>query len=173
MERAPVLAAILFSFGLLAGCADPAPNSVVEASLEKQARELAELLTQTEISAVSGQGGVLVSLAFGSGSDLDLYVTDPLSETVYFANHKSRSGGIVSGDARCDTQGPRIETVRFEKPLTGQYRVGVDYPENCDGHDGPAAFAVSVQGAGVNKSARGTIDLSRFEVIVLEFEVSG
>ena len=167
-------AAALLAIGLLSGCADSTQDAVVEAAaLESQAQELAELLMQQVVSGAENQDGVLVRLAFGAETDLDLYVTDPLLETVYFANHESKSGGIISGDVRCDTQGLRIETVRFEKPIAGLYRIGVDYPESCDGHRGRVAYAVSVQGGGVNKSARGTIDYSRFEVIVLEFEVSG
>jgi hypothetical protein len=173
-RRCPDLAAVLLAIVLLSGCAESSQDSAAEAAaLEKQADELAELLVQQVISGSEFQDDVLVRLAFGAETDLDLYVTDPLLETLYFANHESKSGGTISTDVRCDMQGPRIETVRFEKPIAGLYRIGIDYPESCDGGRERAAYAVSVQGDRVNKSARGTISYSRFEVIVLEFEVSG
>jgi hypothetical protein len=173
-RRYTVFAAVLLAIGLLSGCADSARDSVVEAALlEEQAEELAELLTQQVVPDSVYQEGVLIRLAFGAETDLDLYVTDPMHETVYFANHESKSGGIISEDVRCDMQGPRIESVHFEKPIGGLYRIGIDYPESCEEHRGRAAYAVSVTGGGVNKKTRGTIDYSRFEVIVLEFEVSG
>ena len=167
-------AACLLAIVLLSGCAESSQDAAAEAAaLEDQAAELAELLAKQVISGSEYQDHVLVSLAFSAETDLDLYVTDPLLETVYFANHESKSGGTISGDVRCDMEGPRIETVRFERPMAGLYRIGIDYPESCHGGRGRAAYAVSVRGDRVNKSARGTIDYSRFEVIVLEFEVSG
>ena len=76
-------------------------------------------------------GALRVELAFGQDADLDLYVTDPLQETVYFANTPSQQGGVLLDDRRCDSPPPRIETVVFEHPPPGRYRVGVDYPRRC------------------------------------------
>lgn len=167
-------AAALLAIGLLSGCADSNQDAAAEAAaLEQQAQVLADLLMQQVTSDPEHRNTVLVRLAFGAETDLDLYVTDPLLETVYFANHEGKSGGIISEDVRCGMQGPRIETVRFAKPIAGLYRIGIDYPESCDELRGRVAYAVSVTGGGVNKNARGTIDYLRFEVVILEFEVSG
>jgi len=112
-----------------------------------------------------------VSLTFGAAADLDLYVTDPHLETVYFANSPSRSGGWLDGDRRCDDEPPRVETVRFERPLPGRYRIGVDYPERCRAFKDPIPFLVRVGGKGLRKEHRATISLGRFEAVVLEFEL--
>ena len=122
-------------------------------------------------------GGVVVRLAFGEEADLDLYVTDPLMDTVYFARHESRTGGRIVSDIRCETptEGLRIEEIRFDAPWPGRYRVGVDHPKRCDDARAPApsAYALTVFADGEVHEKRGSVNLQRFEVIVLEFEVKG
>ena len=44
-----------------------------------------------------GAANLRIQLAFDDAADLDLYVTDPLQETVYFANTRSRSSGRARG----------------------------------------------------------------------------
>jgi len=89
---------------------------------------------------------------FGAGADLDLYVTDPAQETVYFANTSSRaSGGRLEADLLCETgmREPRVETVVFENAPLGRYRVGVDHAASCKGAGGAAeAFVVVVEFGG-------------------------
>jgi hypothetical protein len=109
-----------------------------------------------------------VSLTFGDAADLDLYVTDPLQETVYFANSPSHSGGALESDRRCDAPAPRVEVVRFEWPLAGRYRVGVDYPERCRAAKDPIPFLVVVDAHGQRHERRGTIELGQFLPIVVE-----
>jgi len=109
-----------------------------------------------------------VSLTFGDAADLDLYVTDPLQETVYFANSPSRSGGELEGDLRCDAPAPRVEVVRFEWPLAGRYRIGVDYPERCRAAKEPIPFLVVVESQGQRHERRGEIALGQFQPIVVE-----
>ena len=112
-------------------------------------------------------------LAFGADADLDLYVTDPRQETVYFANSPSRSGGALSQDLRCGSPGPRIEVVRFSEPETGSYRVGVDYPEHCRGTGEPAAYALVVECNGQTQERAGVIELLHFEPVVIESRFCG
>jgi len=140
--------------------------------LRAQSSELAEMLTRAPGSEVTGGKALVFRLAFGEEADLDLYVTDPLLETVYFANHRTKTGGAIVRDVRCDDVGPRVEEVRFEHPYPGRYRVGVDNPRRCDGGRAPAAFAVSVTGAGVSHSVQGAAPVEQFQLIVLEFELS-
>ena len=77
-------------------------------------------------------GELVVRLAFEPGADLDLYVSDPLEETAYYANTPVRSGGALDADRRCPEPGDGVETVRFAAPLAGRYRVGVDFQQRCD-----------------------------------------
>ncbi len=117
---------------------------------------------------------IVVRLAFAAEVDLDLYVTGPLGETVYFANTPARTGGRLLADARCEgrtAEPTRLETVIFDPAQPGRYRVGIDFPERCDGGKGPAAFALSVEGAGAGPLRReSTIALRAFDAVVLEFD---
>ena len=75
-----------------------------------------------------------VTLTWDAPVDLDLYVTTPGGETLYYANPRD----VFVRDARCDA-GPaavRVEEARWRAPVPGRYRVGVDFPEACtDGVD--------------------------------------
>ena len=63
----------------------------------------------TAAGAVS-EGGLRVELVFSDDADLDLYVTGPDLETVYFANTPTRAGGALERDLRCDGEpGTRVE----------------------------------------------------------------
>ncbi len=117
-------------------------------------------------------GEVRVQLVFGSSADLDLYVTDPRQETVYFANSPSRGGGRLDHDVRCEEPPPRVETVEFQAALPGRYRVGVDFPpETCDGAKNPVAFVVVFESHGARQENRLSIRPGEFIPIVLEADV--
>jgi hypothetical protein len=113
---------------------------------------------------------VVFRLAFGAGADLDLYVTDPLTETVYFANTPVRSGGALARDRTCEDAAPRVETVVFERPPPGRYRVGVDHLRSC-GDAEPAAFAVEVRAGARHLETTGALPLGRFDPVVLELDL--
>lgn len=139
--------------------------------LDQRGAELGLFLANEGASAPVDSKALVVRLAFGPEADLDLYVTDPRLETVYFANHEAKSGGKISPDGRCGGKAFQSEHVRFDAPIPGRYRVGIDYPESCDGAKGPAAHAVSVLYNGKRLETKGTVSLQQFEVIVLEFEI--
>ena len=113
------------------GCSNPeAAQQELQLRLEKRGEELNVLLNEANSQASQDESVLLVQLAFGAEADLDLYVTDPLLETVYFANHESKSGGKISDDVRCDKQAFRIEEIRiedvwFDAPMPGRYRIGI------------------------------------------------
>jgi len=152
------------------GCAESVPTEAALRTIEARAAFLAEQLSG---EPVVGEDGVVVRLMFDKEVDLDLYVTDPLLETVYFARHESRTGGVIGADVRCESTGPRVEEIRFSEPWPGRYRVGVDFPRRCDDTRprAPAPFAVSVRAEGVTYEAHGLVNLEYFEVVVLEFDV--
>ncbi len=134
--------------------------------------------SSTELEAALAGGGaeatagLRVRLAFGARADLDLYVSDPLAETVYFGNTPSVSGGRLAADLRCVDPDPRVEEVRFESPPTGRYRVGVDYSEACDGGgDAPEPFVLEVVRDGRRELHRGEAPPDYFSAVVLEFEI--
>jgi hypothetical protein len=113
------------------------------------------------------------SLAFGAEADLDLFVTGPLYESVYFANTPSKTGGFLEVDLRCESPAPRIESVQYADPLSGHYRVSIDFPRRCDDSEASVPFAVSVQRGGETPlaSANGVIYPGEFLTIVLETEI--
>lgn len=165
---AGVVAALLVASAAY-GCAEDEDSAGQAAALAQRAEAFAAHLGERS----AADSGVVVRLAFGEEADLDLYVTDPLLETVYFARHESRTGGRIAADVRCDTPGARVEEVRFEAPWPGRYRVGVDHPKRCDGapSPAPAAYAVTAWADGKTYRAQGSVAVEQFEVVVLEFEV--
>jgi hypothetical protein len=116
-------------------------------------------------------GALRVRLVFGTAADLDLYVTDPHQETVYFANTPSISGGTLSSDVRCDAPAPRVETVLFTAPLAGTYRVGVDHPERCGVARGEVPFRVEIEVGSLRRTLRGEIPWGHFRAQLIDFEV--
>jgi hypothetical protein len=117
-------------------------------------------------------GALRVQLVFGADADLDLYVTDPLQETVYFGNSPSSvTGGRLDADRRCDAPAPRIETVAFASARPGHYRVGVDHAAACGRRD-ETVFLLVVDGPGLHRQSRGEISRASFLPRVLEFELS-
>ena len=154
---------------ILAGCAATAPATWTQ-PLTAAADTLAAVLLHSRAASPS-DGVVRVRLAFGEGADLDLFVSDPRQETVYFANKRSRSGGVLGRDLRCPDPAPRIESVEFEAALAGRYRIGVDYPSACPGFAGEAAYVVEISRNGDTTVLRGLIEPLTFEHIVREFDV--
>ncbi len=156
---------------LVAGCSDrEAGVAEPPADTDQRGRELGAYLLDRDGQAAAREG-LTVHLAFGAEADLDLYVTDPLLETVYFANQSSRSGGQILEDLRCDEEQIKVEEVRFDAPIPGRYRVGIDYPNACAEGNRESPYAVSVQHDGKRWEASGTVSLHRFEIVVLDVEI--
>ena len=165
---------LALSIAVLASCGDAPPAGPVvtpapewTASRSSEARALEARLAAL---APAGGGQLRVHLAFGAEADLDLYVTGPLQETVYYANTPSRIGGELLDDRRCEHAGPRIESARF--PLApGRYRVGVDYPHACGETRAPVPFALLVETPAGRQQIRGLAVHQVFEPVVFEFEL--
>ncbi|MBI4517230.1 MAG: hypothetical protein HY699_15600 [Deltaproteobacteria bacterium] len=109
--------------------------------------------------------------------DLDLYLTGPSWETVYFANNPSRSGGKLERDVRCADRRaaaaaePALEWATFADPAPGRYRVGVDYLEGCEGGAQPVGFRVVIEYGGARHEHTGVVQLRQFLPVVSEFEL--
>jgi hypothetical protein len=99
-----------------------------------------------------GYGGGLmqVTASWNTGSDIDLYVTGPLGDTLSFQRPSTPSGGRVDhagrGDCEPDMPNPRIENVRWvgERPIPGIYEVEIQYWGECITGGGPTEVTVSV-----------------------------
>ena len=117
--------------------------------------------------------GVSVTLLWTAPVDLDLYVTDPMMETGYFANPHTTSGGALAHDSRCaDGVAPEhAETVRWTRPPSGRYRVGVDFLEACGAEVDEVDFWLVVDVNGVREQRRARARRVGREPLVLEFTV--
>lgn len=119
--------------------------------------------------------GLRVTLTWVGAADLDLYVTGPSWETVYFGNTPSRSGGTLERDARCGDvapakdRDPMVEWTTFADPEPGHYRVGVDYLEGCGGPTDPQSFRLVVEYGNGRHEQIGMVQHHEFNPIVLEF----
>jgi len=86
----------------------------------------------TEIDVIIAQTGakigpVTVSLLWNTTDDIDLYVTSPLGDTVYYGNKISYSGGELDVDRQVDTfvVNP-VENIYWDNPPRGTYTVKVN-----------------------------------------------
>ncbi len=123
-------------------------------------------------------GPVRVSLVWAAPVDLDLYVTDPTLETVYFANNPARSGGRLGRDVTCrevrqTPEGSTLrETAEWTRSLPGRYRVSVDFPAACDAKAGEVSFRVLAEVRGERIERIGALGPVLFEPVVLEFDLA-
>lgn len=82
-----------------------------------------------------GNGDVQVSIAWKGASDVDLHVTDPSGEEVYFGNLESASGGRLDLDSNpaCRIDGKNNENIVWPQngAPRGTYTVEVDYYDDC------------------------------------------
>jgi uncharacterized protein YfaP (DUF2135 family) len=126
-------------------------------------------------AAVPGGNQLLVTLIWAAPVDLDLYVTDPTWETVYFANTPGRTGGRLTRDTRCSDvaagAGAFVEVASTASPRAGRYRVGVDYIEACSGAAAPVSYRITVEHGERRREATGTLRLEEFQPIVVEFDL--
>jgi hypothetical protein len=94
-----------------------------------------------------GDGDVKVSLRWSTVADLDLYVTDPAGEIIYYANPTSASGGQLDVDANAgcgDQTTTPVENIFWEAGTApaGTYGVQVYIWSTCDVPASP--FSVTV-----------------------------
>lgn len=79
--------------------------------------------------------------------DLDLYVTDPNGDTIYFANSRSASGGELDVDCQCGIcpNGPN-ENIFWQSGSapSGTYTYWVDYFGSCSGSSASSSFTLRV-----------------------------
>jgi len=140
-------------FACRAGTLDPAVEEVAAdlapAFVQANRPQLAILIPPPGGEEGLGTGDVQLTLRWWSTVDLDLLVTDPAGETIYFSHRTSGSGGQLDRDANypCDTATSEpVENV-FWPPggaPPGAYRVTVTYQSSC-GDQGPQAYELIVR----------------------------
>ncbi len=96
-------------------------------------------------------GAVQITLAWQTGADIDLYVTDPSGFVISYQDRQSPTGGVLDHDARgaCVPGGDTVENVYWStpQPPRGQYYVELHYWGDC-GVAGitPAQVSIAVGG---------------------------
>ena len=146
------------ALGLGGASAGPSPE-VLAVRQNTLARQLASRPPEATAEAL------VVRLVFDADADLDLYVTDPGAETVYFGNSPSGGGGRLLVDQRCDAPTPRVETVVFAQRTRGTVRVGVDAPERCRNDVRAVPFVVELRAGEQRVEQPGVAIPGRFEVL--------
>jgi len=144
--------------------------------VERNGTELERLIPRpvddTGLPAGLGTGDVQVTLIWSSRADLDLAVTDPNGDQVYYGNPTVASGGTLDRDANfpCNTDdsSPAVENVFWPEggAPTGGYVARVIYTNDCAG-EGPQTFRllIRVEGKVVHDEVHTvTSDEGSFEV---------
>lgn len=97
-----------------------------------------------------GPGLMQVTAGWDTGSDIDLYVSGPLGDTLSFQRPSTPDGARVDhigrGDCSPNLPNPRIENIRWvgRRPIEGIYEVEVHYWGECISGGGPTEVTVSV-----------------------------
>lgn len=162
------------AFGVFAdaiGCAGGDPFScgglvvtTAEAILadgEQLENGLQDEIAVAEGALASGAGDVQVTLTWDTTADVDLHVTDPVGEEIYFGNPTSVSGGQLDVD---DTDGFGPENVFWPQggAPAGTYVVEVEHFSGAS----PTGYTVLVQEAGFVQSYEGTLFTNERELVV-------
>jgi len=107
----------------------------------------------TPTPPVLGTGPIQVTLSWNTIDDLDLYVTDPTQQTVFFNNRIVPSGGRLVVDANADcvavTQNAEENVFWASTPPTGLYIIDVRLFRRCSQVTAPIPFTVTVRRSGV------------------------
>ena len=121
---------------------------------------------------------IRISLSWDNNSDIDLHVTDPNGEEIFFANPVSASGGELDFDARCASfpdgsrGGPEHVTWGPGEALVGEYIVEVNYWSECF-NEGQTRFSMTiyVSGTKIFDTADAIINPADGKIFVTNFVV--
>jgi len=100
-------------------------------------------------------GDIQVTLSWNTGADIDLIVTDPNGETVFYnqQNRNTSTGGHMDhdgrGECRPEQDYPRIENVYWESSRPrGAYKIELSYFGPCgDNAETEATLSLAIGGA--------------------------
>lgn len=113
------------------------------ADMLQEMEEQEDNIRLAESLLFTGSGDVQVTLTWDNTADIDLWVTDPSGEKIYYANSTSASGGVLDFD---DTDGYGPENIYWpqgEAP-SGSYLCQVHYYSGT----GTANYTVLIQAFG-------------------------
>ncbi|RRR72251.1 MAG: FHA domain-containing protein [Candidatus Viridilinea halotolerans] len=115
-----------------------------------------------------GTGDVQITLSWNASIDLDLYVTDPNGETIFYGNTSSSSGGQLDRDNLCSNMVVgRPENIFWPSggAPSGTYTISVNYYGNCS-DSGATSFTVRAVVQGQVQTFTGSVSPSNATVEV-------
>lgn len=119
-----------------------------------------------------GTGAVQATLRWDNNDDMDLHVTDPMGEEIYYGHGTSASGGQLDRDniPGCDAAesgNANVENIFWPEGVapSGQYQVFVNEFNNCSDNNAQWTLQVRVHGTlVVDTSGTGSSEPVTFEV---------
>ncbi|MEO8293977.1 MAG: hypothetical protein ABI613_00585 [Gemmatimonadota bacterium] len=112
--------------------------------------ELGAMLSQSINMVRVGNGDVQVSVAWDAPTDVDLHVTDPSSEEIYFGNKTSASGGTLDLDSNAACTIDNVDNENVVWPTgtapSGTYTVDLVYWSACSQPQSNYTVTILVKG---------------------------
>lgn len=82
------------------------------------------------------EGPHIIEISWREPIDLDLFLTGPKGETIYFANRLSKNGMRMRTETGCTEmkgkEPPFIEQAVIPSQIKGKFRVSVDFINSCN-----------------------------------------
>ena len=156
--------------GAIADCTGSNPVACIEAALGLASGALSRnALTEAQVDQLiadarallaGGGGDVQVSLTWNTTADLDLWVTDPAGERIYYGNRTSASGGQLDVDDRSGF-GPENVFWPTNGAPAGTYTVQVDHYSGAS----PSAWRVTTVVAGRTQTFTGSVSTNQTDAV--------
>jgi hypothetical protein len=128
----------------------PAPDWLPDWFPRQSDRGATAIINGVEV----GTGDVRVTLTWNSRADIDLHVTDPFGEEIYFGNREAGTGGQLDVDANagCANQ-PAVENIFWPtgRAPAGPYGISVQLYADCGTFETRYEATVYVGGALVGR----------------------
>ena len=119
----------------------------------------------------AGTGEITISVIWDSEDDIDLHVSTPSGEEVYYGNREA-GGGTLDVDANYDVMMDEpVENIYFSSPDAGTYTVWIK--DFTDRSDGTTNYIVRVTVGDQSQTFTGTIDGSGTTIDIITFEYGG
>ena len=103
-----------------------------------------------------GTGDVRVTLTWNTSADIDLHVTDPMGQEIYYGNRQASSGGQLDVDANggCSND-PTVENIFWPtgRAPNGVYQVRVDYFSACGAGTTNYEVTVNIDGRVIDRQS--------------------
>ena len=110
--------------------------------------------------------------------DLDLFVTGPEGETIYFGNRMARLGHQMIAESDCtaasETEAPYIERAQIPIAYSGTYRASIDFIKHCGAGESAVKAALKLMAADgtlIEQQDNITVEFQQLNTVAWEFEV--